>query len=165
MYYSPLFEAVAFVARVLDGTQIAQVFVPLTGCHRWESRDVRASVESWETSETSSESRTLTAADLAPSGLRPGVTPPVLLRTDREHRESIQPAIQFTESIATILRPNVSANYIGNRGVKLIRSRNVNLKQTGTNALRPDLWSDRSDRFCKTTEWNRRAVRSITAWP
>ena len=32
---------------------------------------------------------------------------------------------------------NVSANYIGNRGVKLIRSRNVNLRQTGTNAFGP----------------------------
>jgi hypothetical protein len=31
VYYSPLYEAVAFVARVLDGTQISQVFVPLTG--------------------------------------------------------------------------------------------------------------------------------------
>src|SRR5262249_43138833 len=31
IYYSPIFEAVAFVARVLDGQQISQVFVPLTG--------------------------------------------------------------------------------------------------------------------------------------
>ena len=31
IYYSPLFEAIAFVGRVLDGTQISQVVVPLTG--------------------------------------------------------------------------------------------------------------------------------------
>src|SRR5262249_29740378 len=30
LYYSQLYEAVAFVARVLDGSQISQVFVPLT---------------------------------------------------------------------------------------------------------------------------------------
>src|SRR5262249_13151494 len=31
IYYSPVFEAIAFVGRVLDGTQISQLFVPLSG--------------------------------------------------------------------------------------------------------------------------------------
>src|SRR5262249_9833574 len=37
----------------------------------------------------------------------------------------------------TVLGLTVSANYIGNRGVKQVRSRNINLRQVGTNVYGP----------------------------
>jgi hypothetical protein len=49
---------------------------------------------------------------------------------------------QFSFGIdRTFLGFNMSLNYIGNRGEKLIRSRNVNLRQSGTNAYGPEFSS------------------------
>jgi Carboxypeptidase regulatory-like domain len=134
IYYAPLYEAVAFVARVLDGTQISQVFVPLTGLPPFGITTTSAQVWGLGKQQNIFGNRTLTAADIAPLGIRPGVTPPVLLRTD--------PALvnpysqQFSYGIdRTVFGVNVSANYIGNRGVKAIRSRNVNLRQVGANTF------------------------------
>jgi len=134
IYYSPLFEAVAFVARVLDGTQISQVFVPLTGLPGLTA----TSAQVWGLGKGQNifGNRVLTAADIAPLGLRPGITPPVLLRTDPNLVNPYNQ--QFSYGIdRTVYGLNLSANYIGSRGVRVIRSRNVNLRQTGTNAFGP----------------------------
>jgi len=136
IYYSPLFEAVAFVARVLDGTQISQVFVPLTGLPALGINTTSAQVWGFGKQANIFGNRTLTANDIAPLGLRPGVTPPVLLRTDPDLVNPYNQQFSFGVDRA-VFGLNVSANYIGNRGVKLIRSRNVNLRQTGTNAFGP----------------------------
>src|SRR5262245_44350398 len=136
IYYSPLFEAVAFVARVLDGTQISQVFVPLTGLPAFGINATSGQVWGLGKQRNVFGNRTLTTADIAALGLRPGVTPPVLLRTDADLVNPYNQ--QFSYGVErSVLGLNVSANYIGNRGVKLIRSRNVNLRQTGTNAYGP----------------------------
>jgi hypothetical protein len=136
VYYSPLFEAVAFVARVLDGTQISQVFVPLTGLSAFGVNATSSQVWGLAKQLNVIGNRTLTAADIAPLGIRPGLTPPVLLRTDPDIVNLYNQ--QFSLGVDhSILGLNVSANYIGNRGVKQIRSRNVNLRQTGTNTFGP----------------------------
>src|SRR5262249_13743979 len=137
IYYSPLFEAVAFVARVLDGTQISQVFVPLTGLSAFGINTTSAKVWDLANQLNIFGNRTLTTTDIAPLGLRPGVTLPVLLRTDPDLVNPYSQQFSFGVDRA-VLGLNVSANYIGNRGVKLLRSRNVNLRQTGTNAFGPE---------------------------
>jgi hypothetical protein len=136
IYYSPLFEAVAFVARVLDGTQISQVFVPLTGLPALGINATSAQVWALGNQRNIFGNRTMTAADIASLGLRPGMTPPVLLRTDPN---LVNPySQQYSVGVdRAMLGFNLSANYLGNRGVKIIRSRNVNLRQTGTNAFGP----------------------------
>jgi hypothetical protein len=136
IYYSPLFEAVAFVARVLDGSQIKQVFLPLTGLAALGVPATSAQVWGLAEQRNILGNRTITAADILPLGVRPGITPPVLLRTDNN---LVNPySQQFSLGVdRTFLGLNLSANYLGNRGVKLIRSRNLNLQQTGTNAFGP----------------------------
>lgn len=136
IYYSPLYEAVAFVARVLDGTQISQVFVPLTGLPPFGITATSAQVWGLGKQRNIFGNRTMTAADIAPLGIRPGVTPPVILRSDPNLVNPYNQ--QFNLGIdRSVFGVNVSANYIGNRGVKLLRSRNINLRQTGTNAFGP----------------------------
>jgi len=136
IYYAPLFEAMAFVERVLDGTQISQIFVPLTGLPALGITTTSAQVWGLGVQRNIFGNRTLTAADIAPLGLRPGSTPPVLLRTEPNLVNPYNQQFSFGVDRA-IGSLNVSANYIGNRGVKQIRSRNINLRQVGTNVYGP----------------------------
>ena len=136
IYYSPLFEAVAFVARVLDGTQISQVFAQLTPLPALGVNTTSAQVWARAKQLNVFGNRTLTAVDIAPLGLRPGVTLPVLLRTDPNLVNPYSQQFSFGVDHA-VAGFNISANYLGNRGVKLIRSRNINLRQIGTNAIGP----------------------------
>src|SRR5262249_40725674 len=136
IYYAPVFEAVAFVARVLDGTQISQVFVPLTGLPGLGISATSAQVWGLARQRNILGNRTIAEADIAPLGLRPGITPPVLLRTAPDLVNPYNQQFSYGVERA-VFGMNFSANYIGNRGVKLIRSRNVNLRQTGTNAFGP----------------------------
>jgi len=137
IYYSPLFEAVAFVARVLDGSQISQIFLPLTGLQALLGvPTTSAHVWGLGVQRNIFGNRTLTAADIAPLGLRPGNTPPVILRTDPGLVNPYNQQFSFGVD-RTIGSVNVSANYLGNRGVKQIRSRNINLRQVGTNTYGP----------------------------
>jgi hypothetical protein len=136
VYYSPLFEALAFESKVLNGSQISQVFVPLSGIPSVGITTTSAQVWGLAQQLNVIGNRTLTANDIAVLGLRPGVTPPVLLRTDSG---IVNPySQQFSLGVdRSVLGISFSANYIGNRGVKLIRSRNANLMQVGTNAYGP----------------------------
>src|SRR5215813_1374092 len=112
IYYSPLFEAVAFVARVLDGTQISQVFVPLTGLPGLTA----TSAQVWGLGKGQNifGNRVLTAADIAPLGLRPGITPPVLLRTDPNLVNPYNQ--QFSYGIdRPVYRHNLISNYFRSR--------------------------------------------------
>ena len=134
VFYSPLFEAVAFVGRVLNGTQIQQVFVPLTGLPELGITATSAQVWGLAKQQNVFGNRSLTSNDIARLGLRPGLTPPVLLDADPG---IVSPySQQFSLGIDRELPGSftISANYLGNRGVKVIRSRNVNLQQVGTNA-------------------------------
>jgi hypothetical protein len=135
IYFAPLFEAIAFVGRVLDGTQISQVFVPLTGLPQLGVAATSAQV--WNIAKNGIGSRTLSASDIAPLGLRPGVTPPVLLRSGNGIVNPYSQQFSFGIDRQVPGEINVSLNYLGNRGVKLIRSRNVNLQQAGRNQFGP----------------------------
>src|SRR5262245_32652588 len=70
IYYAPVYEAAAFVARVLDGTQISQVFVPLTGLPALGITATSAQVWGLAQQRNILGKRTLTAADIAPLGLQ-----------------------------------------------------------------------------------------------
>jgi hypothetical protein len=137
IYYAPIFEAIAFVERVLDGTQISQVFVPLTGLPALGINATSAQVWGLATQRRIIGNRVLTAEDIAPLGIRPGVTPPVLLKA---HPEITNPySQQFSLGVEREVGNDVSValTYLGNRGVGLLRSRNANLRQIGNNAFGP----------------------------
>src|SRR6185295_5432259 len=78
VYYSTVYEAVAFVQRVLDGAQISQVFVPITGLPQLGISATSADVWGLAKQVGAPGNRALAAADIARLGLRPGTTPPVL---------------------------------------------------------------------------------------
>ncbi|HEX4997379.1 MAG TPA: TonB-dependent receptor [Terriglobia bacterium] len=138
IYYAQVFEAVAFIARVLDGQQIAQVFTPLDGLPSLGITTTASDVWSLAAQGGVGSLRTLTAADLTTLGLVPGATPPVLLSAAAG---IVNPySQQFSFGFDHDLRGmNLSVNYLGNHGVKLLRSRNVNEIQVGANAYGPVL--------------------------
>jgi hypothetical protein len=136
IYYAPLFEAVAFVARVLDGTKISQVFVPLNGLPAFGVPVTSAQVWSLAKEKHVFGKRSLSESDIASLGFGPGATPPVLLKTDPALASPYSQQFSFGVD-RSVWDMNISGNYLGNRGVKLIRSRNVNLRQTGTNGFGP----------------------------
>jgi len=146
IYYAPLFEAVAFVGRVLNGQQISQVYVPLTGLPQLGIPTTSAQVwgllhkvacPSSATPSANPCSRTLTAADIALLGLVPGVTPPVLLRPEPGIVNPYSQQFSLGVDREVPGGVNLSMNYLGNRGTKLLRSRNDNLQQVGVNAYGP----------------------------
>ena len=136
IYYAPVYEALGFIGRVLNGQQISQIFVPLTGLPALGITSTSAQV--WGTVKANGilGKRTITASDIAPLGLVPGTTPPVLLATDAGlvNPYSQHWSLGVEREVAGF---NIGAVYQANRGLKLIRSRNVNLKQVGTNAYGP----------------------------
>jgi outer membrane receptor protein involved in Fe transport len=137
VYYAPVYEAAAFVARVLDGTQISQVFVPLTGIPQLGITATSAQVWGLARQSGAIGNRTLTTTDIARLGLRPGVTPAVILTDSPNLVNPYSQHFSFGVDREVASSLNVSLNYIGNRGVKLIRSRNTNLRQIGANAFGP----------------------------
>src|SRR5712671_6367593 len=136
IYYAPLYEAIAFVGRVLNGKQISQVFVPLTGLPSLGISATSAQVWNAVKANGSLGNRVISASDIAPLGIIPGTTPPVLLSTDSGivNPYSQQFSLGVEREVSGF---NVSAMYLANRGLKLIRSRNVNLKQVGSNSFGP----------------------------
>ena len=132
IYYSPLFEAIAFVGRVLDGTQISQVVVPLTGLPQLGINATSSQV--WGIAKNLMGKRSMTAADIAPLGIRPGVTPPVLLRAEEGIVNPYSQQFSFGVEREVPGGIGLGLNYLGNRGLKIIRSRNINLKPAGANA-------------------------------
>jgi hypothetical protein len=122
---------------VLNGTQIAQVFVPLTGLPQLGINATSAQVWGLAKQQNVFGNRTITSNDIARLGLQPGLTPPVLLDADPGivNPYSQQFSLGIDREVPGSL--TVSVNYLGNHGVKLIRSRNVNLQRVGTNAYGP----------------------------
>ncbi len=135
VYYAPVFEAVAFIARVLDGSQVSQLVVPLTGIPQLGITATSAQV--WGIAKNLAGKRTLTLADLAPLKLSPGTTPSVVLRTAPDLRNPYSQQMSFGVDREIPGSVTVSASYLGNHGSKILRSRNVNLQQNGTNVYGP----------------------------
>jgi len=111
--------------------------VPLTGLPQLGITATSAQVWGLARQSGAVGTRTLTTADIARLGLRPGVTPPVLLNTSPNLVNPYSQQFSFGIDRELVANTNLSINYIGNRGVKLIRSRNINLRQVGTNAFGP----------------------------
>lgn len=125
LYYQNFFQALAFVSQVLSG-QISQVFLPITGLPgiRATSADVyRVFQQTGQVGEGA----------LASLGVVPGRTPSVILPGDRNvenpysHHSSLGIEQQLGQDWA------VSLDYLLNRGVHLIRSRDINVRKVGPN--------------------------------
>ncbi len=125
VFYQNFFQAVAFVSQVLSG-QISQVFLPITGlpglgvtsAHVWGYYRQHG---------------TLGGEALAALGISPGTTPSVILPGADD---TVNPYSQHASfGIERQLGRDwaVAGNYLLNRGVKLIRSRDVNVREVGPN--------------------------------
>jgi len=136
IYYAPVYEALGFIGRVLNGQQISQIFVPLTGLPALGITSTSAQVWGMAKSTGILGKRTIAPSDIAPLGLVPGTTPPVLLATDAGLVNPYSQHFSFGVE-RDVAGFNIGATYLANRGLKLIRSRNVNLRQVGTNAYGP----------------------------
>ena len=137
IYYASVYQAVAFIERVLDGTQVSQIFVPLAGLPQLGITTTSAQIWALLKQNGIIGSRQITAADIAPLGLAPGITPPVLLRSapDLVNPYSQQVSFGVERELGTDLAAGIT--YIMNRGTKLLRSRNTNLEVSGSNEFGP----------------------------
>ncbi len=137
IYYASVYQAVVFIERVLDGTQISQLFVPLTGLPDLGITATSAQIWGSLKQQGVIGSRQITVSDIAPFGLAPGITPPLLLGSapNLVNPYSQQASLGVERELGADMAASIS--YIINRGTKLLRSRNTNLKITGTNAFGP----------------------------
>jgi hypothetical protein len=81
--------------------------------------------------------RPITANDILPLGLVPGTTPPVLLRSAPGLVNPYSQHASFGIERELGTDWSASVDYLMNRGVKLLRSRNANLRTVGENAFGP----------------------------
>ena len=137
IYYASVYQAVVFIERVLNGTQISQLFVPLTGLPQLGITATSAQIWGSLKQQGVIGSRQITAADIAQFGLDPGTTPPLVLRSapDLVNPYSQQLSFAVEREFGTDLTASVA--YLMNRGTKLLRSRNTNLRVTGSNEFGP----------------------------
>ena len=125
LYYQNFFQAVAFVSQVLAG-QISQVFLPLTGLPGFD-------VTSKEIYGFFLETGTVGEEALEAFGISPGTTPAVILPGDRNVVNSYSHHASFGIEQELAADLVVSADYLLNRGVHLIRSRDTNVRKVGPN--------------------------------
>jgi hypothetical protein len=137
VFYSPIFQAVAFIDKVLDGTQVSQLFVPLTGLPQLGISATSAQVWGLLKQQGVLGNRQITESDILPLGLSPGITPPILLRaaSDVINPYSQQASFGVERELSTHLSAGVG--YLLNRGSKLLRARNTNLRIVGSNSFGP----------------------------
>lgn len=137
IYFAPIYQAIPFIERVLDGTQISQLAVPLTGIPRLGITATSAQVWGLLDQQGIIGNRPITESDIAPLGLVPGTTPPVLLRTSPDLVNPYSQHASFGVERELGTDWSASVDYLMNRGVKLLRSRNINLQVVGSNAFGP----------------------------
>ncbi len=137
IYYASVYQAVVFIERVLNGTQISQLYVPLTGLPQLGITATSAQIWGLLKQQGIIGSRQITEADIEPLGLDPGTTPPVLLRSapDLVNPYSQQVSFSVERELGTDMAASVT--YLMNRGTKLLRSRNTNLRITRSNNFGP----------------------------
>lgn len=125
LYYSNFFQAVAFVSQVLSG-QISQVFLPITGIPGIQA----TSADVWE---RFLETGPITTQDLAELGVNVGTTPSVILPAagDVVNPYSHQASLGYERQLGRDM--SFSLDYIFNKGLNLIRSHDINLRQVGPN--------------------------------
>jgi hypothetical protein len=146
LYYAPLYQAVAFISRVLSQDQgIYQVAVPATGVPGLASSITSISLYQtlaaqgfFITPDGKVGPKKITATDLAQFGITPGPNAPFSVVF------SVDPVIQNPYSSQASFGIDrqlgndwaVSVNYIFNKGNKILRLRDTNVTRTG---LDPDL--------------------------
>ncbi|MFQ5739267.1 MAG: carboxypeptidase regulatory-like domain-containing protein, partial [Acidobacteriota bacterium] len=126
IFYQNFFQAIAFVSQVLSG-QISQVFLPITGLPGITdvtSADIWGYIQA--TGATGQEA-------LQAFGINPGTTPSVILpgAGDVQSPYSHQASFGIEQAFGSDWA--LSLDYILNRGVHLIRSRDINVNQVGPN--------------------------------
>jgi hypothetical protein len=146
LYYAPLYQAVAFISRVLSQDNgIFQVAVPATGVPGLPSAVTSIAIYQtllakgfMITPDGKVGPKKITSADLAPFGITPGPKAPFSAVF------SVDPVIQNPYSSQASFGIDrqlgkdwaVSFNYIFNKGNKVLRLRDTNVVRTG---LDPDL--------------------------
>ena len=138
-FYAPVFQAVPFIESVLDGTQVSQLLVPLTDVFApFGITTTSAEVWGFLNQQGIIGNRPITAADIAPLGLSPGTTPPVLFGSSPELVNPYSQHASFGIERELGTHWSASVDYLLNRGVKLLRSRNVNAQIVGISEFGPE---------------------------
>ncbi len=136
IYYATVYEALGFIGSVMNGQQISQIFVPLTGLPALGIAATSAQV--WGTVKANGilGKRTIAPATSLHWGWFPAQRRRCCSATDAGLVNPYSQHLSFgvEQEVAGF---NIGAMYLANRGLKLIRSRNVNLRQVGTNAYGP----------------------------
>ncbi len=125
IYHANFFQAIAFISQVLSG-QISQVFAALTD-------PFGLGVTSADVWDQFLRTGPLDAQDLSNLGLDPGTTPPVILPAagDTVNAYSHQVSLGYEHQIGADM--SFSLDYILNKGVHIIRSRDINVNPVGPN--------------------------------
>ncbi len=131
IFFQNYFQAIAFVSQVLSG-QISQAFLPLTGL---PGITPLTSADVWELvcPEGNCQNGISGQQALTELGLTPGSTPSVILpgAGDVVNPYSHQASLGFEQAFGRDF--SLSLDYSFNRGVKLIRSRDINVLPVGFN--------------------------------
>jgi len=125
VFYQNFFQAVAFVSQVLSG-QISQVFLPLTGLPGIPATSAHV-YGAWK------QTGRLDAGLLESLGVTPGTTPSVILPGANNTVNPYSQHASFGIERRLGRDWSLSLDYLLNRGVKLIRSRDINVRRIGDN--------------------------------
>ncbi|MBI3655127.1 MAG: TonB-dependent receptor [Acidobacteria bacterium] len=132
IFYAPVYQAVTFVGRVLDGSQIVQLVAPLSGVVDPRSGrtivppGIARSIFDFALANAFGR-RTLTEQDINAFGLRVGTTPPAIFTAAPDVVNPLSHQVSFGIEREVAQDWSVSLNYLANRGVHVIRGRNNNL--------------------------------------
>lgn len=125
IYYQNFFQALGFVGKVLSG-QVSQVFLPLTGLPGINATSKEVFAFYRQTGKVGEQA-------LAALGISPGRTPSVILPTDANPVNPYSHHASFGIEQELARDWAVSLDYMLNRGVHLIRGRNINVREVAPN--------------------------------
>ncbi len=131
IFYQNYFQAIAFVSQVLSG-QISQVFLPLTGLPGI-TNVTSANIWALVCPDGNCQNGVSGGAALQQFGITPGSTPSVILpgAGDVVNPYSHQASLGFEQAFGSDV--SLSLDYSLNKGIKLIRSRDINVLRLGFN--------------------------------
>lgn len=125
IYYGNFFQAVGFVGKVLSG-QLSQVFLPITGLPGFD-------VTSADLFGFFRQTGQVGEPMLAAFGISPGTTPSGILPMSPDAVNPYSQHASFGIEHALAADWAISLDYMLNRGVKLLRSRDINVREIGPN--------------------------------
>jgi len=127
VFYQNFFQAIAFVSQVLSG-QISQVFLPLTGIPGVPANSAHV-YGAWRATGK------LDQELLQSLGVTPGTTPSVILPGANNTVNPYSQHVSFGVERRLGRDWSLSLDYLLNKGAKLIRSRDINVRQIGDNSF------------------------------